>query len=164
MQINPIGQEIARLLEPWDDVPGPVDVDGRRSVVAESGTTVDLNMARPEEFEPNRLYVWPTAHRHALEGAGNPPEERCIWSFACLFVVDREDEEPQVSFRRDVADQLDARAHLYAAAVAGHRTKLRDGTTAPWGMIESAVDHGAARTFGVRGVVVQVSGYRIAIY
>ena len=164
MQILPIGQAIAELLEPWDPAPGPVDDNGGRHVVAQSGVVVDLNMTRPELFEANHLYVWPTVHRHTLLGAGNPPEELCSWSFECLFVVDREDEEAQVAMRRDVADALDTKAHAYAAAVAAHRTRTRDGSTAPWGHIETAVDHGASRTFGVRGVAVAVSGNRVAIY
>lgn len=164
MRLVEVNDALAFLLEPWDLVPGPVDVRGSRTVTAQSGVVVDLNMARPELFEPGHLYVWPTEHRHTLEGAGNPPEEACRFTFTALFVMDREDEEAQVAFRRDVSVALDDKAHDYAAAVAGHRTKLEDGSPAPWDHIATTIDHGATRTFGVRGIAAMIGGYRIAQY
>lgn len=165
MRIVEIGDAIAELLEPWDAGDGPeTTFDGRTTAIADSGTIVDLNMSRPDLFEAGHLYVWPTSHRHVLEGAGNPAEERCLSEWTALYVIDREDEEAQVSIRRDVSVALDEKAHAYAAAIATHRVKLANGSTAPWDHIQTEIDHGANRTFGVRGIAARISAYRIASY
>jgi hypothetical protein len=164
MRIMEIGDAIAELLEPWDTGTAPATLDGRRFAIANSGVVVDLNMTRPELFEAERLYLWPTSHQHTLAGAGSPPEEICRWAWTALYVADRQDEEAQVSMRRDVSDAMDEKAHDYAAAIASHRSRLADGSPAPWGHIETSIDHGANRTFGVRGIAATITGYRIAQY
>lgn len=160
--INELGEAIALLLEP--STTAPATVDGVRTVTADSGAIVDLNMARPFEWKPGMLYAWPTRHDHALAGAGNPPEEQENFAFQFVYCADRLGEEPQLQARRDVSDALDAKAAAYAAAVAANRSKYADGTPAPWDLLTSSINHDTTHTFGVRGVAAVVSGYRIVRY
>jgi hypothetical protein len=159
--LNAMGETLGGVLEPW--TAAPADVAGRRTVSADSGTTVDLNMARPFEYDPDTLYAWPARHVHTVAGAGNPPEEREDFAFQFVYTAARQGEEPQLSKRRDVSDQLDARAASYARAIASTRSRL-NGVPAPWDHITSEIQHDTTITFGVRGIGVLVSGYRIVKY
>lgn len=165
MRINDVGEAIAKLVEPWPDVPGPVtSAEGVRDVTAVSGVVVDLNMARPNEWEANRLYVWPLLHQHPLAGAGNPPEEREDFTFQLVYVADRASEEARIQARRSVSDALDEKGHSYAAAIAANRSRYAAGTPAPWGHLATAIDHNTTVTFGVRGIGVLVAGNRFVQY
>ena len=162
--INGVGEALAKVLEPWPAVPGPVTVHGARSVVATSGVMVDLNMARPFNFDPNTLYGWPVEHRHEPSGA-NQYEEIERFGFEFVYVAGRLDEEAQSQQRREVSDALDARAEIYSRAVAGARSHLPDGSNAPWAELQTAVvTHNTTTTFGVRGVGVGIAGYRVSVY
>ena len=153
--INPLAQVLAQVVEPWTDAPG-TDGEGSLTVVATSGTVVDLNMRRPVEHEADHLYVWPIVHTHATEGAGNPPEDREDFQLQLLYVVERGEEEPAMQARRDVSDALDARAELYAERVAANRVKYPTWQHA----YVSTVQHDTVVTFGARGIGLVVSGYR----
>lgn len=160
MNINELAEAMARVMEPWTDAPAE-DAEGSRTVVADSGARVDLNMRRPVEHDPNTLYLWPTTHAHSPEGAGNPPEERENFSLQALYVVERLGEEPQLRARRDVSDALVERAELYAARIRANRSQYANGSPAPWQhAFVAAIQHDTAVTFGARGIGLLVSGYR----
>lgn len=158
-ELNPLAQQLAQVIEPWEDVPA-TDEAGSMTVTATSGTTVDLNMRRPKEPEADHLYAWPTQHVHTHEGAGNPPESRENFAVQFLYVVDREGEEPQLAARRDVSDALDARADLYVSRIRDNFATAEARSAAPWQHLQATVQHDTAVTFGVRGVGLLVTGYR----
>lgn len=126
-----------------------------------SGVIAVHTAARPPqpEMTPNHLYCYPVADRHVTIGAGDPPDEREEFTVEALLVVDREDEEPKLTARRDVSSTLDTKAHAYLAAVNANRP--RNGAVAPWEYLTSAsVDWDRLRSFAVRGVPLRVSGWR----
>lgn len=162
MTLNELGEELLALVEPWPAVPGPgVDQDGRRTVAAASGVTVDLNLARPYEPAGDTVYGWFVTEAHQLAGVGNPPEERETFTFQVLFSVDRLGEEGRATHRRDVSDAIDARAHAYAAALAANRsTYAVDGAPTPWSHVQTASILRDTATFDVRGFSLVATGYR----
>lgn len=163
MRILPLIEDVARLIEPWV---GDAEVDnhGSRSVASSSGTIVDLNMRRPANYEADHLYAWPSRHDHALAGVGAPAEERDNFAIQFVYAVEADDEEAQWQPSREVSDELDERAELYAGRIAANRSRYADRTAAPWEHLASSVQHDTTITFGVRGIGLLVTGYRIARY
>lgn len=162
MTLNELGEALLALVEPWPAVPGPATaVDGSRTVVADSGVAVDLNLARPYDPDPDTLYGWFTTETHALAGVGNPPEERENFTFQMLFSVDRIGEEGRATHRRDVSDAIDSRAHAYAAALAANRsTYAVSGAPTPWDHVQTGPITRDITTFDVRGFALVATGYR----
>ena len=154
-EVNPVVDALAAILEPAAAA-ASTDDNGSRTVVADSGATVDLNARRPIEYDADHLYLWPTRHEHRPEGAGNPPEDREDWAVQCIYAVGREGEEPQLQARRDVSDSLDTRATAYL-----NRLRLQRVNSPLWQDLSSVVvQHDTVVTFGVRGIGLLVTGYR----
>ena len=162
MTLNELGEALLALVEPWPEDPGPLTtVDGRRSTRALSGVTVDLNVARPYDPDPDTLYGWFVNEAHQLAGVGNPPEERENFTFQILYSVDRLGEEGRATHRRDVSDALDAKAHVYAAALAANRSTYQSsGEPTPWQHVQTTSILRDTTTFDVRGFSLIATGYR----
>ena len=162
MTLNQLGETLLALVEPWGPDPGPqTEVDGRRHVVADSGISIDLNLARPYDPDPDTLYGWFVNEQHQLAGVGNPPEEREVFTFQILYSVDRLGEEGRATHRRDVSDAIDARAHAYAAALADNRSTYREsGEPTPWQHVQTTSILRDTTTFDVRGFSLVATGYR----
>jgi len=150
---------VAELLEPWTPSE-PMERDGSRTVVAQSGVTVDLNSTEPTVWRPNTLYLWVESDTHNLAGVGNPPEEREDFTITAIYVLDAGDEEAKQRRTRSVSEGLDQKAHEYAAAIAANRSKYAAGGPAPWQHLQSVLDNDLLRAFNVRGIGLRIEGYR----
>lgn len=153
-------EPLAKLLEPWLAVPGPAEPDGVRTVVATSGTTVDLNGSSPFVFKPNWLYLWPVSDQHQLNEIGNPPKEMEIFELTALYVADSKDEEAKQVRTRAVSAALDVRGHGYLDLIRRNRSRYEAGTEAPWHNLVGRLDPDTVRNFNVRGIALRIGGHR----
>lgn len=124
---------------------------------ATSGTTVDHSGAAAFnlEFDPDRLYGWPTADRHEVFEAGDPPSERERFTLDLLYVADSRGEQAASRRLRSVSEAVDAKAHGYLALIAAHKAL---GTL--WDDLRGEINPDTIRGFNVRGVGLRLTGWR----
>lgn len=152
--------EVLSVIEPW--TAAPTETDGSRSVVATSGTRVDLNAAEPFElnFAPNTLYGWLEGDRHEPAGSGNPIQDLERFGIVALYVADSGSEEPKQVRTRAVSIAIDTKVQAYLAALAANRSRTPAGVPHLWQHIEGTLDPDLIRDFSVRGAALRIAGYR----
>lgn len=148
------------VVEPW--TAAPTESEGSRSVLATSGTRVDLNGSEPFElnFNPNTLYGWPGPDRHEPAGSGNPIQDLERFQLVLLYCADSGQEESRQARTRAVSVVIDDKVHGYLALLAANRSRTPAGVPHPWEHIEGSLDPDLIRDFRVRGAAIRVSGHR----
>lgn len=148
------------LLEPGGAIEAATDLRP-----ATSGVVVDHTGEDPfrTDFSPNRLYGKPLRDEHRRQGVGGavttPEEEH--FTIEVTFTAASEAEYGAKRYLRSVSQTLDNKAHAYAAIVRRNRSRYEDGTPAPWHDLNLAgIDWARMRSLSVRGVVLQLTGYR----
>jgi hypothetical protein len=137
--VNDILAAVRELLEPDPD-PEPRDV------------AVDETSAKPFDWRPSTLYIWPEAI--AETGIESGPTARQDFSIAVVLTGSAEGEEADRLRSSDLSDFLDERRDTYLAAI---RENQR---TALWGHLQAG-SATAPATLQLRSIGLRLSGYRI---
>lgn len=148
------------LLEPGGAIDAATDLRTATSTVV-----VDHSGEEPfrTDFAPNRLYGRPIRDEHRRQGVGGasttPEEEH--FTLEVSFVAATESEYEAKRYLRSISQTLDNKAHGYAALIRRNRSRYEGGTPAPWHDLNLAgIDWTRLRSLSVRGVTLQLTGYR----
>lgn len=146
------------LEPPADPEDDPYEFHGHEYRVAASGVLVDDSGSEPSTYEPGWLYIFESQDRREYAGTG--PEVRQDFGLTVVYVVDNEVETEQGIRSRAITLELDDKRDGYLQKLAEKRNG--DDVYGPrlWQDAHASADFDFLRAFSVRGVALQIVGYR----
>ena len=131
-------------------------VDELAALLEASAVDRDGSGARPVEYAPGLLYIWPRTDTPERAGMDFGAEDQINFRIRAAWAVDATEEIAQEARERTSTNAIFAKVEAYEATIRGHR----DGTHYDWVQVDQ-VDYESLITNSARGFYLDLSGYTI---
>jgi hypothetical protein len=139
-------------------------IDGIRELLEprnERTCKVDDSGAEPLTYQADTLYVFEAGDVRRLAGAS--PHDLNDFSVVAVYVADDATERSKGVRLRAVTEALDLRRERYMKAIRNSRALAENGApnSLIWGHIQASADADFIRALQVRGIAINVPGWRM---